>query len=40
MTGKYVSQEIELQWQKRWEDASLFNAEPDPGRKKFYITVA
>ncbi len=31
---------IEEKWQKRWEEAGLFNSEPDPKRKKFYITVA
>jgi leucyl-tRNA synthetase len=31
---------LEEKWQKRWEEAGLFNPEPDPKRKKFFITVA
>jgi leucyl-tRNA synthetase len=31
---------MEEKWQGKWEEAGLFNAEPDPRRKKFYITVA
>jgi len=31
---------IEEKWQRRWEEARLFEADPDPGRPKFYITVA
>ncbi len=34
------SRKIEEKWQKRWDDAGLFNSEPDPKKKKFYITVA
>jgi leucyl-tRNA synthetase len=31
---------IEKKWQKKWEEARLFDSEPDPKRKKFFITVA
>ncbi|MBS7647176.1 leucine--tRNA ligase [Candidatus Bathyarchaeota archaeon] len=31
---------IEEKWQKRWEEAKIFEANPDPLRPKFYITVA
>ncbi|MBS7608775.1 MAG: leucine--tRNA ligase [Candidatus Bathyarchaeia archaeon] len=31
---------IEEKWQKRWEEARIFEANPDPVRPKFYITVA
>jgi leucyl-tRNA synthetase len=31
---------IEEKWQKRWEEARIFEANPDPSRPKFYITVA
>jgi len=31
---------IEEKWQKRWEEAKIFEANPDPSRPKFYITVA
>lgn len=31
---------IEEKWQRRWEEAHLFEADPDPDRPKFYITVA
>lgn len=29
-------QKIERKWQKRWEDAKIFEADPDPKKKKFY----
>ncbi len=32
--------EIERKWQKRWEEAHIFEADPDPSRRKFYLTVA
>ncbi|MFB0543933.1 MAG: class I tRNA ligase family protein, partial [Candidatus Bathyarchaeia archaeon] len=32
--------EIERKWQRRWEEEGIFEADPEPGRKKFYITVA
>jgi len=31
---------IERKWQKRWEEAKVFEADPQPRKKKFYITVA
>jgi leucyl-tRNA synthetase len=31
---------IEEKWQKRWEEAKIFEANPDPSKPKFYITVA
>ncbi|MEM2546947.1 MAG: leucine--tRNA ligase [Candidatus Bathyarchaeia archaeon] len=31
---------IEEKWQKRWEEARIFEANPDPSKPKFYITVA
>ncbi|MDW8040434.1 MAG: leucine--tRNA ligase [Nitrososphaerota archaeon] len=31
---------IEEKWQKRWEQAKIFEANPDPAKPKFYITVA
>jgi leucyl-tRNA synthetase len=31
---------LEGKWQRRWEEAGLFNSEPDPRGKKLYITVA
>jgi leucyl-tRNA synthetase len=30
--------QIERKWQKRWEEARLFESDPDPERKKFFIT--
>ncbi len=30
---------IEKKWQKKWEEAKIFEAEPDGKRKKFFITV-
>ena len=31
--------EIEKKWQKRWEEAKIFEADPDD-REKFFITAA
>jgi leucyl-tRNA synthetase len=33
-------QQLEEKWQKRWEEAHVFDANPDPKRPKFYVTVA
>ena len=27
---------IEPKWQKKWADAKIFEAEPDPSKEKFY----
>lgn len=29
---------IEEKWQKAWEEAKIFEADPDPKRKKFFVT--
>jgi leucyl-tRNA synthetase len=29
---------IEEKWQKRWEEAKIFEADPNPNKKKFFIT--
>ena len=31
---------IEEKWQKRWAEARVFEADPDPERPKYYLTVA
>ena len=31
---------IEKKWQKRWEEEGIFEADLQPGKKKFYVTVA
>ncbi|MFW9799337.1 MAG: leucine--tRNA ligase [Candidatus Thorarchaeota archaeon] len=31
--------EIEKKWQKRWEKGRAFEADPDPKRRKFFLTV-
>jgi leucyl-tRNA synthetase len=31
---------IEEKWQKRWAEAGAFEADPDPERPKYYLTVA
>ncbi|NWG11241.1 leucine--tRNA ligase [Candidatus Bathyarchaeota archaeon] len=31
---------IEEKWQKRWEDAKIFEANPDPKKPKYFVTVA
>ncbi|HEX5482839.1 MAG TPA: leucine--tRNA ligase [Terriglobia bacterium] len=37
MDAQYDPQQIELKWQKRWEEAHLFDADPDPSRQKYYV---
>jgi leucyl-tRNA synthetase len=37
MEATYNPQQIEAKWQKRWEDLRLFNADEQPGRKKYYV---
>ena len=32
--------QIEEKWQKKWENAKIFEADPDSTRPKYYITVA
>jgi leucyl-tRNA synthetase len=32
--------QIEQKWQRKWEEAKVFEADPDPKKPKFYITVA
>jgi len=29
---------IEQKWQRKWEGAKIFEADPDPNRKKFFVT--
>ncbi|AIC17280.1 leucine--tRNA ligase [Nitrososphaera viennensis] len=31
---------IEEKWIKRWDEQKLFQADPDPSRKKYFVTVA
>ena len=31
---------IQSKWRKRWTEAKIFETNPDPAKKKFYITVA
>jgi len=33
----YDPQQIEAKWQERWEELRLFNADEEPGRKKYYV---
>jgi leucyl-tRNA synthetase len=32
--------EIEEKWIKRWDEQKLFQADPEPSRKKYFVTVA
>ncbi len=32
--------EIQEKWKREWEQAGIFQADPDPSREKFFITVA
>lgn len=36
--NKYNPQEIENKWQNRWEEAKIFEANPNPDKKKKFIT--
>ena len=31
--------DIERKWQKKWEDEGIFDADPDPNKPKFFLTV-
>jgi leucyl-tRNA synthetase len=35
-----ILRQIEQKWQKRWEEAKIFEANPDPKKPKYFITVA
>ncbi|MGH9356494.1 MAG: leucine--tRNA ligase [Terriglobia bacterium] len=37
MNPDYDPQTIEAKWQKRWAEMRLFDADADPGRKKYYV---
>ena len=37
MDIKYNPSEIELKWQKHWEDKQVFKVTEDPARKKYYL---
>src|SRR5512136_1634667 len=32
--------QIEQKWQRKWEEAKIFEADPDPKKSKYYVTVA
>ncbi|MEM3703625.1 MAG: leucine--tRNA ligase [Candidatus Bathyarchaeia archaeon] len=36
----YILKRIEEKWQRAWEDAKIFEADPDPTKPKYFITVA
>jgi leucyl-tRNA synthetase len=31
---------LEEKWQRRWAEAKVFEANPDPAKPKYYLTVA
>ena len=35
--AEYNPQEIEAKWQKRWEEARVFETEVDPSKPKYYV---
>ncbi len=35
--AEYNPQSIEAKWQKRWEDARVFETEADPAKSKYYV---
>ncbi|HOJ51599.1 MAG TPA: leucine--tRNA ligase [Syntrophales bacterium] len=37
MTVKYKPFDIEIKWQKRWEEEKIFHVSEDPGRPKYYL---
>ena len=34
---QYDAQQIELKWQERWKDSTLFQAEENSVKPKFYV---
>ncbi len=36
----YTPSEIEKKWQRAWLDARIYEAEPDPGKEKFFMIFA
>ena len=39
MSKAYNPEEIELKWQKKWEDAHCFEAEASHEKPKFYALI-
>ncbi len=37
MDPNYDPQKVEAKWQKRWEEQKLFEADAEPGQKKYYV---
>lgn len=37
MDANYYPQKIEAKWQERWAEQKLFDANGEPGRKKYYV---
>ena len=37
---EYDHRAIEKKWQARWAESGTFTARPDPGRERFFVTVA
>ena len=37
MVDKYVPQEIEKKWQKKWLEDKAFATKQDPDKKKYYV---
>jgi len=37
MDPNYDPQKIETKWQRRWEESKLFDADAEPGRRKYYV---
>ena len=35
--AEYNPQSIEAKWQKRWEDARVFESDVDPAKQKYYV---
>ena len=35
--GRYNPEELELRWQKKWEESKIFQADEDSSRKKYYV---
>ena len=40
MSAQLNYREIEEKWRRRWEEARVFEADPKPGKAKFFITTA
>src|SRR5437868_10599547 len=39
LSTRYDASLVEAKWYARWEEAGLFQPDPDPGKRKYTITI-